>query len=68
MKYESPKIVSEIVDEAPSVFVFPVLVAAGIFYTIAAVVQGVVAMETTAVAAVVLVAGAAVYVNKNSSC
>ena len=68
MAYASPKIISEMIDEEPSVFVMPVLVAAAVFYEAAAVVQYAIAAETALAAAVALVAGAVTYVQHGKSC
>ena len=66
--YEKPTVTNEDMGVQPLVLIVPVLVAAGIFYTVGAVVQAVVAAETAAVAAVAAVAGAVTYIGNGETC
>ncbi len=67
-EYEKPIVMNEDTGVQPIMLVVPVLVAAGIFYTVGAVVQAVVAVETAAVAAVAAIAGAVTYIGNGETC
>ena len=59
-QYERPTVISEDDGDSPMAFVVPFLVAAGVFYTVGAVVQAIVALETAYALAIVDTEGAVI--------